>query len=49
MERFIKNSKKEMLLILDNPKVHHSYAVKDWLEEHKEQIEVFFCHLTHRG
>jgi transposase len=26
----------------DNLKVHHSYIVRDWLEKHKEQIEVFF-------
>jgi transposase len=29
-------------LILDNLKVHHSYIVKDWIEEHIEQIEIFF-------
>ena len=42
MERLIKGSERKVYLILDNLKVHHSYMVKDWLEEHKKQIEVFF-------
>jgi transposase len=42
MERLIKGSERKVFLILDNLKVHHSYMVKDWLEEHKTQIEVFF-------
>ena len=42
MKRLIKNSSQKVFLILDNLKVHHSYIVKDWLEENKLQIEVFF-------
>ena len=42
MERLIKDSTRKIFLILDNLKVHHSYIVKDWLEEHKKQIEIFF-------
>ena len=42
MRRLIKGSEKKIYLILDNLKVHHSYAVQDWLEEHDEEIEVFF-------
>ncbi len=42
MERLINDSDNKVFLILDNLKVHHSYIVKDWLEEHAEQIEVFF-------
>ena len=42
MKRFVKNSDKKVFLILDNLKVHHSYLVQDWLEEHKNQIEIFF-------
>jgi transposase len=42
MERLIKSSNQKIFLILDNLKVHHSYIVEDWLEEHKSQIEVFF-------
>ncbi|MCP4720597.1 MAG: IS630 family transposase, partial [Desulfobacteraceae bacterium] len=42
MERLIKNSEKKVFLILDNLKVHHSYLTKEWLEKHKNQLEVFF-------
>jgi len=42
MRRLIKNSEKKIVLILDNLKVHHSYVVRDWLEEHENEIEVFF-------
>lgn len=42
MKRLVKDSDKKVFLILDNLKVHHSYLVQDWLEEHKNQIEVFF-------
>ena len=31
-----------MFLILDNLRVHHSKAVAAWLEDHKDQIELFF-------
>jgi len=42
MQRLIKGSSKKIFLIVDNLKVHHSYIVKDWLEEHKDEIEIFF-------
>ncbi len=42
MKRLIKDSDRKIFLILDNLKVHHSYAVRDWMEEHRKQIEVFF-------
>lgn len=42
MKRLIKDSEKKIYLILDNLKVHHSYIARDWLEEHKDEIEVFF-------
>ena len=42
MKRLIKDSEKKIFLILDNLKVHHSYIARDWLEEHKDEIEVFF-------
>jgi hypothetical protein len=29
-------------LILDNLKVHHATLVHDWLEAHRETIEVFY-------
>lgn len=42
MKRLIKESTRKIFLVLDNLKVHHSYIVKNWLEKHKEQLEVFF-------
>jgi len=42
MKRLIKDSDRKVLLILDNLRVHHSHMVKDWLKDHKAEIEVFF-------
>lgn len=42
MSRLTKDTGRKVFLILDNLKVHHSQMVKDWLEENKDQIEVFY-------
>ena len=42
MTRLITDSKKKVFLILDNLRVHHAKKVTAWLEEHKEQIELFY-------
>jgi len=42
LSRLIKSSERKAFLILDNLQVHHSRAVKKWLETKKEQIEVFY-------
>lgn len=42
MTRLVADSKKKVFLILDNLRVHHSKAVTAWLEDHKDQIELFF-------
>lgn len=42
LEQLIKAADKKVFLILDNLKVHHSQPVKDWVEENKEKIELFF-------
>ena len=42
MERLIKDADKKIFLIVDNLKVHHSYIVKEWLEKHEDEIELFF-------
>jgi len=42
MKRLIKGSDRKVLLILDNLRVHHSHMVKDWLKDHKAEIEIFF-------
>lgn len=40
--RLIKEADRKIFLILDNLKVHHARKVKDWLADHKQQIEVFY-------
>jgi len=42
LERLIQSSKKKILLILDNLRVHHAAIVKDWVEEHQKQIALFY-------
>lgn len=42
MTRLIANNGRKVFLILDNLRVHHSKAVAGWLEEHKEEIELFY-------
>ncbi|MCK9363709.1 MAG: IS630 family transposase [Syntrophales bacterium] len=41
MTRLTKDAGRKVFLILDNLRAHHSKDTKKWLEEHKEQIEVF--------
>jgi transposase len=38
----IKETNKKVFLILDNLRVHHSKPVKAWVNEHKEEIELFY-------
>jgi transposase len=41
--RLIKDENgRKVFMILDNLRVHHSKVVKNWVENHKEQIELFF-------
>ena len=42
MKRLIKSAKGKVFLILDNLRVHHAKVVKTWLEEHSDEIEVFY-------
>ena len=42
MQQLIKSSSRKVFLILDNLRVHHSKIVKEWVEEHKEAIALFF-------
>lgn len=42
LSRLIRDAKSKVFLILDNHRVHHSKAVKEWLEEHKEKVELFY-------
>lgn len=40
--RLIKDAGKKIYLILDNLRVHHSQLVKDWVQQNKDEIELFF-------
>ena len=42
LERLLKSSPHKVYLIVDRHPVHRSKQVKHWLEEHKEQIRMFF-------
>jgi transposase len=42
MSRLVKGTDRKVFLILDNLRVHHSKVVKAWLEEHKEEIAIFY-------
>jgi transposase len=42
LERLINSSDKKIFLILDNLRVHHSKIVKAWVEEHQEEIALFY-------
>lgn len=40
--RLIKDAGKKIYLILDNLRVHHCKLVKDWVEQHSNQIRLFY-------
>lgn len=42
MQRLIRDAPRKVFLILDNLNVHKAKPVRDWLTEHRAQIEVFY-------
>ncbi len=42
LRRLIYKSDRKIYLIVDNLKVHHAYKVQDWLEKHKDKIQIFY-------
>lgn len=42
MERLIKDTGHKIYLILDNLRAHHSKITTAWVEEHKDQISLYF-------
>jgi len=42
LQKVIDSNDRKVYLILDNLRVHHAKIVKTWVEEHKEQIELFY-------
>jgi transposase len=43
MSRLVKDTDHKVFLILDNLRSHHNKKVKEWLENHQEEIKV--CYL----
>lgn len=41
-KRLIKDAGQKIYLILDNLRVHHSHVVKDWVQDHKDEIDLYF-------
>jgi transposase len=42
LSQLIKHRTRKVFLVVDNLRVHHSRMVKEWVELHKEQIELFY-------
>lgn len=42
MGRLIKDAGRKVFLVVDNLRTHHSKPVKEWLDAHKDEIEVFY-------
>ncbi len=42
LKKLIKISERKIFLILDNLRVHHAILVREWLEDKKDQLELFF-------
>jgi transposase len=42
LSRLTRDAQRKVFLLLDNHRVHHSKKVKEWLDQHREQIELFF-------
>ena len=39
--RIVRQIKQKVFLILDNHRVHHSKKVKNYVDKHKERLEIF--------
>ena len=42
LRRLLRSADRKVFVILDNLRVHHAKVVKQWVEEHAEQIELFY-------
>jgi len=42
LEQLIKGKKQKIYLIIDNLRVHHGNIVKEWVQDNKDKIELFF-------
>ena len=42
MKQLIKGSERKIFLVVDNLRVHHAKLVKEWVEKHPKEIEIFY-------
>ncbi len=42
MKKLIEDTDRKVYLIMDNLRVHHAKQVRDWIDKHHEEIEVFY-------
>ncbi len=42
LKRLIKDAQRKVYLIVDNLRVHHAKKVQTWIEEHSDEIELFY-------
>lgn len=42
VKQIIKYRKRKIILIVDNLRVHHSRLVKEWVEQNKHRIELYY-------
>ena len=42
LEKVIKSNDKKVFMIVDNLRVHHAKKVKEWEEENKDKIKLFY-------
>jgi transposase len=42
LRRLVKAADKKVFLIVDNLRVHHAVKVNEWVQAHKDEIELFF-------
>lgn len=42
LKRLIKDAKKKVFLIVDNLRVHHAIKVREWVNEHLDEIAIFY-------
>ena len=42
LKRLVSDTDRKVLFIVDNLKVHHGKIVQEWLDNHKDELELFF-------
>src|SRR4030043_1477279 len=42
MGRLLKDAGRKVFMVVDNLRTHHSKPVKEWLDEHRDEIEIFY-------